>query len=197
MTRCLTCLPSLYLLILILQRTTDLLKLVPYNATTSTHSLKWSHSGPGRYIYANSPTIIVYKTNKQQGEDTSPASFEKTLSTLSTKATETNTQLDKLRQQARRFKALWTLYSVFIYLLYSTIDVLVLGWQNWGYWEWGAVLGGPFVFVFRTAEGYYYSISDKGQYIHRSNRRKPDIRLPYKPVSKLSRQSEQTTRRDD
>lgn len=81
----------------------------------------------------------------RQGEDNSPASFEKTLSTLSTKITEKGARLEATRQQARRFRALWTLYSIFIYLLYSTIDVLVLGWKNWGPWEFGAVLGGPFM----------------------------------------------------
>ncbi|CRG88636.1 Protein lunapark [Talaromyces islandicus] len=88
-----------------------------------------------------------------KGEDNSPASFEKTLSTLSTKITEKTTRLDATRQQARRFRALWTLYSIFIYLLYSTIDVLVLGWKNWGPWEFGAVLGGPFIIYAVRAVG--------------------------------------------
>ncbi|EED14310.1 conserved hypothetical protein [Talaromyces stipitatus ATCC 10500] len=112
-----------------------------------------------------------------KGEDNSPASFEKTLSTLSTKATETNAQLDKLRQQARRFKALWTLYSVFIYLLYSTIDVLVLGWQNWGYWEWGAVLGGPFViYTVRTVGSrmFDYRISRSQSYLDSLNKQRDE-----------------------
>jgi hypothetical protein len=83
--------------------------------------------------------------NHLQGADNSPASFEKTLSTLSTKITQMTARLDSNRQQARRFKALWTLYSIFIYLLYSVIDVLVLGWESWGILEYGAVVGGPFV----------------------------------------------------
>ncbi|KAL1977824.1 hypothetical protein VTN31DRAFT_683 [Thermomyces dupontii] len=80
-----------------------------------------------------------------KGEDNSPASFEKTLSALSTKITQASTRLDATRQQARRFTALWTLYSIFIYLLYTTIDVLVLGWKNWGVLEYAAVFGGPLV----------------------------------------------------
>lgn len=64
---------------------------------------------------------------------------------------------------------------MFIYLLYSTIDVLVLGWQNWGPWEWGAVLGGPFVFVFSSLEGVNDWGADTGQDIHRPNRREPDF----------------------
>ncbi|GAM42102.1 hypothetical protein TCE0_043f15767 [Talaromyces pinophilus] len=94
-----------------------------------------------------------------KGEDTSPASFEKTLSTLSTKATETNTQLDKLRQQARRFKALWTLYSVFIYLLYSTIDVLVLGWQNWGIYTVRTVASRMFDYRINRSQNYLDSLN--------------------------------------
>ncbi|KAH8689960.1 hypothetical protein BGW36DRAFT_350974 [Talaromyces proteolyticus] len=103
-----------------------------------------------------------------KGEDNSPASFEKTLSTLSTKINESTTRLDATRQQGRRFKALWTLYSIFIYLLYTTIDVLVLGWQNWGPWEYGAVLGGPFVvYGVRTLGGrvFEYRISKTQRYL--------------------------------
>ncbi|KAF3385758.1 Protein lunapark [Talaromyces pinophilus] len=124
-----------------------------------------------------------------KGEDTSPASFEKTLSTLSTKATETNTQLDKLRQQARRFKALWTLYSVFIYLLYSTIDVLVLGWQNWGYWEWGAVLGGPFViYTVRTVASrmFDYRINRSQNYLDSLNKQRDETIEKLKVATKYN-----------
>ncbi|KAL1851461.1 hypothetical protein Plec18167_008652 [Paecilomyces lecythidis] len=80
-----------------------------------------------------------------KGEDNSPASFEKTLSTLSTKITETTNRLDVSRQRSRRFKALWTLYTTFAYLLYSIILALVLGYQNWGAVEYAAVAGGPIV----------------------------------------------------
>ncbi|KAJ9292651.1 hypothetical protein DTO271G3_8544 [Paecilomyces variotii] len=80
-----------------------------------------------------------------KGEDNSPASFEKALSTLSTKITETSVRLDLYRQRSRRFKALWTLYTIFAYLLYSIILALVLGYQNWGPIEYGAVAGGPIV----------------------------------------------------
>ncbi|MCJ1389906.1 hypothetical protein MMC18_002763 [Xylographa bjoerkii] len=80
-----------------------------------------------------------------KGDDTSPASFEKTLSTLSNKITKATTKLDGCRQQARRFKALWTLYSSFAYLLYLMIVALVVGWKNWGATEYTAVAGGPLV----------------------------------------------------
>ena len=81
-----------------------------------------------------------------QGEDNSPAYFEKTLSTLSAKIAQSNTRLDALRRRSRRFKALWTLYTTFAYLLYSIILALVLGWQNWGAVEYTAVAGGPVVY---------------------------------------------------
>ncbi|KAL9129386.1 MAG: hypothetical protein Q9217_002150 [Psora testacea] len=60
-----------------------------------------------------------------KGDDASPASFEKTLSTLSAKITKTGSKLDNLRQRSRRFNVLWTLYAGFAYLLYSIILVLV------------------------------------------------------------------------
>ncbi|PLN79642.1 hypothetical protein BDW42DRAFT_172411 [Aspergillus taichungensis] len=80
-----------------------------------------------------------------KGEDNSPAFFEKTLASLSSKITQSTTRLDTTRQHARRFKALWTLYTTFAYLLYSIILALVLGWQNWGVTEYAAVAGGPVV----------------------------------------------------
>jgi len=85
--------------------------------------------------------------DQPQGEDNSPASFEKTLSSLSTRIAKTANRLDAHRQQARRFKALWTLYTTFAYLFYSIILALVLGWHNWGVVEYAAVLGGPVMYV--------------------------------------------------
>ncbi|KAJ5241790.1 uncharacterized protein N7469_000117 [Penicillium citrinum] len=67
-----------------------------------------------------------------RGEDTSPAGFEKTLSTLSSKIAEATSRLDQNRSSARRFKALWTLYSTFAYLFYTIVLALVIGWETWG-----------------------------------------------------------------
>ena len=78
-----------------------------------------------------------------QGDENSPAVFEKTLSTLSTKIAQATTRLDQQRQRARRFKALWTLYSTFAYLFYS----IVLGWESWGVREYAAIAGGPVLYV--------------------------------------------------
>ncbi|GKZ39150.1 hypothetical protein AbraIFM66950_011959 [Aspergillus brasiliensis] len=92
-----------------------------------------------------------------RAEDTSPASFEKALAALSTKITRTTARLDLHRQHARRFKALWTLYTTFAYLLYSIIIALVLGWQNWGITEYAAIVGGPIlIYLIRTISTRYY-----------------------------------------
>ncbi|EAW13551.1 uncharacterized protein ACLA_055990 [Aspergillus clavatus NRRL 1] len=103
-----------------------------------------------------------------KGEDNSPASFEKALSTLSTKITQTTNRLDSHRQQARRFKALWTLYTTFAYLLYSIILALVLGWQNWGATEYAAIVGGP-VLIYTVRAGaskfFDYRINKTQRYL--------------------------------
>ncbi|KAJ5577539.1 uncharacterized protein N7459_006503 [Penicillium hispanicum] len=84
-------------------------------------------------------------------KDNSPAVFEKTLSTLSTKIAEATTRLDQQRQTSRRFKALWTLYSTFAYLFYSIVLALVLGWESWGVKEYAAIGGGPvLIYAVRT-----------------------------------------------
>jgi hypothetical protein len=85
----------------------------------------------------------VVRANYLKGEDNSPASFEKALSALATKITKSQTQLDGLRQRGRRYKALWTLYSSFAYLLCVIILFLVVGWQNWSAVEHTAVAGSP------------------------------------------------------
>ncbi|KAL8675859.1 MAG: hypothetical protein Q9186_007545 [Xanthomendoza sp. 1 TL-2023] len=86
------------------------------------------------------------------GDDSSPASFEKALSTLSNRITKTNTKLDSLRQSSRRFSALWTLYTSFAYLLCSVVLILVVGWREWGVLEYMGVVGGPvLIYLVRTA----------------------------------------------
>ncbi|KXG48520.1 uncharacterized protein PGRI_023900 [Penicillium griseofulvum] len=78
-----------------------------------------------------------------KGDDNSAASFEKTLSTLSTKIAQATARLDQQRQSSRRIKALWTLYSTFAYLFYSIVLALILGWESWGVKEYAAIVGGP------------------------------------------------------
>ncbi|KAI0203341.1 hypothetical protein F4808DRAFT_41232 [Astrocystis sublimbata] len=93
-----------------------------------------------------------------KGDDFSPAEYEKTLSTLSTKITNTQAQLEKVRNSARRIKLLWTLYLAFAYLVYAIVLTLVVGWQNLGPWEWTGMAGGPvLIYAIRAAAKAYYS----------------------------------------
>ena len=84
-----------------------------------------------------------------QGDDNSPASFERILSNLSTKISKTSSRLDSLRQRSRRLKVLWTLYAGFAYLLCTIILTLVVGWKQWGPIEYTAVAGGPLMYITR------------------------------------------------
>ena len=86
-------------------------------------------------------------SDNRQGDDDSPASFEKTLSNLSTKITRTTTKLEKFRQRSRRYNILWILYSTILYLLYSLILLLVVGWRNWRLLEIVAIISGPILLV--------------------------------------------------
>ncbi|OJD26321.1 hypothetical protein ACJ73_02307 [Blastomyces percursus] len=102
-----------------------------------------------------------------QGSGTSPAEFEKTLSSLSAKITRATTRLDSHRQRSRRYRVLWTLYTSFVYLLYSIIVILVLGWQNWGPCEYSIVAGGPVViYVVRLGLVKYYQYRISGTQHH-------------------------------
>ncbi|KAK8023806.1 hypothetical protein PG993_011872 [Apiospora rasikravindrae] len=103
--------------------------------------------GPGRYVHAD------------YGEDSSPASFEKALSTLSAKITATQLQLDKVRTRSRRIKVLWTLYLSFAYLVYAIVLILVVGYANLGVWEWVGMAGGPvLIYVMRTLTHTYFTM---------------------------------------
>lgn len=108
-------------------------------------SKRWSPSGHGRYIIARSHSREVF-TDCPQGDDNSPASFERILSNLSTKISKTSSRLDNLRQRSRRLKVLWTLYAGFAYLLCTIILTLVVGWRQWGPIEYTVVAGGPLMY---------------------------------------------------
>ncbi|KAK0612379.1 hypothetical protein B0T17DRAFT_602806 [Bombardia bombarda] len=89
--------------------------------------------------------------------DSSPASFEKTLSTLSTKIASTQARLDKTRATARRVKVLSTLYIGFAYLVYAIVLLLVVGWKDLGALEWSGMAGGPvLIYVVRTVTSTLY-----------------------------------------
>ena len=103
-----------------------------------------------------------------KGDENSAASFEKTLSQVSTKITKASAQNDGLRQHQRRYKVLWTLYSSFAYILVALILTLVTGWDKWGAAEYSAVAGGPvLIYGVRTAlDAYYnYRISNSQTYL--------------------------------
>ncbi|KAL2849897.1 hypothetical protein BJY01DRAFT_245695 [Aspergillus pseudoustus] len=124
-----------------------------------------------------------------KGEDSSPAFFEKTLSTLSEKITRATTRLDLHRQHARRFKALWTLYTTFVYLLYSIILALVLGWQNWGVKEYAAIVGGPVIIYVVRAGGamyYEYRINNTQRYLDNLNKQRDETIEKLKVATKYN-----------
>lgn len=103
-----------------------------------------------------------------KGADDS-ASFEKTLSQLSTKINKSSAQNDSLRQHQRRYKVLWTLYTSFAYILVALILTLVTGWKNWGAVEYSAIAGSPLlIYGVRTAlDAYYnYRISNSQNYLN-------------------------------
>ncbi|KAK3364473.1 hypothetical protein B0T25DRAFT_66875 [Lasiosphaeria hispida] len=90
-------------------------------------------------------------------QDSSPAIFEKTLSTLSAKITTTQAQLDKVRLTSRRVKVLCTLYLGFAYLVYTIVLMLVVGWKNMGALEWTGMAGGPvLIYLVRTISTVLY-----------------------------------------
>ncbi|KAG9231813.1 hypothetical protein BJ875DRAFT_486632 [Amylocarpus encephaloides] len=93
-----------------------------------------------------------------KGNDNSPASFEKALSSLAGKITKSQARLDSLRQRSRRLKALWTLYAIFFYLLCAVILVLVVGYNNWGPIEYTGVSASPLViYLVRQSLTSYYN----------------------------------------
>ncbi|KAJ4386059.1 hypothetical protein N0V93_008951 [Gnomoniopsis smithogilvyi] len=92
-------------------------------------------------------------------DDNSPSSFEKTLSTLSTKITNTQAQLDRTRASHRRLKVLSTLYLSFAYLVYAIVALLVVGWKNMGAYEWSGMAGGPvLIYLVRTIASTVYEL---------------------------------------
>lgn len=82
-------------------------------------------------------------TRLVQKDDSSPASFERALSNLSSKITNTQSRLEKTRASSRRVKVLSTLYLSFAYLVYAIVALLVVGWKNMGAYEWSGMAGGP------------------------------------------------------
>jgi len=82
-----------------------------------------------------------------RADASSAASFEKTLSHLSTKINRYSSQTESFRSRQRRLRTLWTLYSAFAYILISAILTLITGVHRWGAVEYTAVAGGPVAIV--------------------------------------------------
>jgi hypothetical protein len=64
---------------------------------------------------------------------------------VSAKIAKANAQLDSLRQKSRRYKALWTLYTVFAYILLLIVLFFVVGRANWRSSEYIGLLVGPVI----------------------------------------------------
>ncbi|GJC85548.1 endoplasmic reticulum junction formation protein lunapark [Colletotrichum liriopes] len=87
-----------------------------------------------------------------------PASFEKTLSALSAKITDTQARLDGARATSRRIRVLWSLYLTFAYLVYSIVIFLVVGMNRMGTSEWTGVAGGPvLIYLTRTTVTAFFN----------------------------------------
>ncbi|KAJ3500781.1 hypothetical protein NM208_g17071 [Fusarium decemcellulare] len=98
---------------------------------------------PAAAFGQNGGLLALEANVSAQGDSSSTADFEKTLSTLSTKITDTQASLDKLRSSSRRAQVLWTLYLSFAYLVYAIVLLLVVGYKNLGAYEWTGLSGGP------------------------------------------------------
>ncbi|KAF8250807.1 hypothetical protein K440DRAFT_659067 [Wilcoxina mikolae CBS 423.85] len=91
------------------------------------------------------------------GDDNSPGSFERILVKLASQIQTTSSKLAALRQRSRRYKALFTIYSVIGYILFCIIIVLVVGRQNIGLQESGGLIGGPVgIYLVRKLLDFYY-----------------------------------------
>jgi hypothetical protein len=99
------------------------------------------------------------------GDDNSAASFEKALSQLSEKITAATARNARFKHRQRKYKALWTIYTVFGYILIDIILILVTRWENWGPLSWTVVSGGPLgiYIVRRILHAYYDSRLTAGQ----------------------------------
>ncbi|ROV88072.1 hypothetical protein VSDG_09391 [Cytospora chrysosperma] len=96
-------------------------------------------------------------------DDSSPASFEKALSVLSTKITNTQARLEQNRASSRRIRVLSTLYLSFAYLVYAIVALLVVGWKNMGAYEWSGMAGGPvLIYLIRTGSSAMYEMRIDG-----------------------------------
>ncbi|KAI9723093.1 MAG: hypothetical protein M1828_004341 [Chrysothrix sp. TS-e1954] len=124
-----------------------------------------------------------------KGNETSTAAFERTLSSLSGKISKTTTANASLKLRSRRFRALWTIYACFIYILYTLILVLVTGWKNWSAVEYTAIAAGPLViYAVRAALSVYYDyrISHKQAYLDELQKQRATAVERYKTATRYN-----------
>ncbi|ROW13678.1 hypothetical protein VPNG_04493 [Cytospora leucostoma] len=96
-------------------------------------------------------------------DDSSTASFEKTLSVLSTKITNTQARLEQNRASSRRLRVLATIYLSFAYLVYAIVALVVIGWKNMGSYEWSGMAGCPvLIYLVRTISSAVYDLRIEG-----------------------------------
>ena len=106
-----------------------------------------------RYIIAS----LLFHSHLQ-GDDKSAAGFEKVLSTLSNKINRISATDARLRQNQRRIRVLWTLYTCFAYVLAALILILVTGRENINAVEWSGLAGGPvFIYGVRLSIDAYFN----------------------------------------
>ncbi|KAF3939647.1 hypothetical protein ABW19_dt0204094 [Dactylella cylindrospora] len=91
------------------------------------------------------------------GQDNSPDAFEKKLSSLATQITDHEKRLSHLRTRGRRLKALWTLYTIIAWVIYTTILVLVVGLEHANVYQIAGLGLSPFVvYLVRQIIKRYY-----------------------------------------
>lgn len=66
---------------------------------------------------------------------------------MSSKINSTSAKNDALRQHQRRYKALWTIYTSFAYLLAALILTLVTGYKNWNAAEYTGIASAPLMYA--------------------------------------------------
>ncbi|KAI5270690.1 hypothetical protein E4T47_05981 [Aureobasidium subglaciale] len=122
-------------------------------------------------------------------DSTSAASFEKLLSSLSSKINKESARNDRLRQRQRRYKVLWTLYTTFAYLLAATILVLVTGLSNCTAIEYTGLAASPvLIYSVRTAlDAYFnYRLSSSQTYLNDLNKQRDDAITKLKDATKYN-----------
>ncbi|KAI4721605.1 hypothetical protein E4T48_02110 [Aureobasidium sp. EXF-10727] len=120
---------------------------------------------------------------------TSAASFEKLLSSLSSKINKESARNDRLHQRQRRYKVLWTLYTTFAYLLAATILILVTGLSNCTAVEYTGLAASPLlIYGVRTGlDAYFnYRLASSQAYLNALNKQRDDAISKLKEATKYN-----------